>query len=169
MKRNFFVQLLFVSAIMLMMACIVPAYAAKPAKESGAQMEPETNAAYADAYKRLEQHSRLKGIGKPVGYACDGSMSEGFSYKPNSGTLKQEDKEAYAKAIWNLCLDVADAAPYKKQYRDGKNEKIEYKSILEAMTKSGDFVWHYAVDGKEYRAMVYFKNDNLILMINNPN
>lgn len=132
-------------------------------------MTPETKAAYFDSYKQLEEHSRLTGIGKPVGYACDGAISAdsgaGFSYMPDSGELKQADKEAYAKAIWNLCLDVADTAPYRKMYRDGKQEKIEYKSFLEARTQSDDFVWHYAVGGDEHRVMVYFKDDKLILMI----
>ena len=150
----------------MLCVCVAPAQAAKPAQESGARMTPETNAAYANAYKRMEQHSALKGIGKPVDYTCDGTMSEGFFYKPNNKVLKQEDKEAYAKAIWNLCLDAAKSAPYAKQYRDGKQGKKEHTSIANAMTKTGDFVWHYDVDGVEYRVAIYFKGDTLIFMVN---
>ena len=155
---------LVLSALLL---CAFPALAqaTKPIKESGAQMTPETNAAYANAYKRLEEHSGLKGIGKPVNYTCDGSMGKGFSYKPDNNALKQEDKEAYAKAIWNLCLEAATSAPYRKQFKDGKELKIEHKSIAEAMSQTGDFNWYYTVGENELRVMIYFKNDQLFFLM----
>ena len=156
-------------AVMLsaVLICVfaVSAQAAKPTKESGAQITAETNAAYANAYKRMEESSGLKGIGKPVNYTCDGSMGQGFTYVPDSKVLKQEDKEAYAKAIWNLCLDAASSAPYAKKFKDGKEMKIEHNSIADAMNKNGDFNWYYTVGEVEHRAIIYFKNDQLYFLI----
>ena len=155
----------FAFAAMLLCAYPASVQAAKPAKESGAQMVPETNAAYANAYKRLEGNSGLKGIGKPLNYTCEGAMSQGFSYKPDNKVLKQEDKEAYTKAIWNLCLEATSSAPYAKRFQDGKQIKVEHKTIGDAMNKAGDFNWHYTIGDVEYRISIYFKNDQLYLII----
>ena len=159
----------FVLVAMFICLCVAPVYAAKPAKESGAQMTPETNAAYADAYKKLEAHSGFKGIGKPVGYTCDGSMSAGtsfgFSYIPDSKELKQADKEAYAKAIWNLCIDAESSAPYKKQFSGGKELHIEYKSFSETLNKAENYDWHYKIGTVEHRAVFYFKGGEFLFLV----
>lgn len=112
-------------------------------KADGGQMAEETN----EKYSEFLEMSGLASIGAPVGYTFDINSRVGqgrmLTFKADSGTIGEDDLAIYVKAVWNLCIDVADEGQMVSA--DGE----VYQDISELGTIKKIQTIRYSLDGEK--------------------
>ena len=116
-------------------------------KADNGQMEDDPDNSH---YDNVEKLSGIPAIGNPVGYTYAGNADAGddvqfVTFEPQSGTVADGDIEAYAAALWNLSIDIADNGMLCK-YNLFTKEATEFETLSDARRENGSYAWYYFLD-----------------------
>lgn len=125
---------------------------------SDAKLNAEDTPAVGESY--------LTGIGKPVGYTVKGTKASGLitgvKFTPDSGSIADGDLNAYAAAMWNLCIDQVDGGVLG-DHEVGDSDGEVFSTLDDAKKSDEKYTWHYNISGKRIQATIYIEDDMIIL------
>ena len=133
-------------------------------KADGAQMASDAKLNAEDTPAVGESY--LTGIGKPVGYTVKGTKASGLitgvKFTPDSGSIADGDLNAYAAAMWNLCIDQVDGGVLG-DHEVGDSDGEVFSTLDDAKKSDEKYTWHYNISGKRIQATIYIEDGMIIL------
>ena len=133
-------------------------------KADGAQMASDAKLNAEDTPAVGESY--LTGIGKPEGYTVKGTKASGLmtgvKFTPDSGSIADGDLNAYAAAMWNLCIDQVDGGVLGN-HEVGDSDGEVFSTLDDAKKSDEKYTWHYNISGKRIQATIYIEDGMIIL------